>query len=152
MLFSSHSHSSHRPNTPPDMRRNVSLTAMLVVGALGLSACGPGYDDPTEAAEQFGNQLESEQFAALEEAALAHGSIEPATLADSTAALAEFPVSVTLESAAVNEDEAAEHDDAVTATAQYTVTWHLGASVDGDANDGEATRSEEHTSELQSRG
>lgn len=143
MLFSSHSHSSHRPNTPPDMRRNVSLTAMLVVGALGLSACGPGYDDPTEAAEQFGNQLESEQFAALEEAALAHGSIEPATLADSTAALAEFPVSVTLESAAVNEDEAAEHDDAVTATAQYTVTWHLGASVDGDANDGEATEEED---------
>ncbi|MDN6680207.1 MAG: penicillin-binding protein [Yaniella sp.] len=94
------------------------MTAMLVVGTLGLSACGQ-VDDPTQAAEQFAEQLSSDQLEALDGASLAKGSMEPESLAEATDALAPYPVTVSLDS--VVEDDA----DELTATADYTVTWNL---------------------------
>ncbi|MDN6637615.1 MAG: penicillin-binding protein [Yaniella sp.] len=94
------------------------MTAMLVVGTLGLSACGQ-VDDPTQAAEQFAEQLSSDQLEALDGASLAKGSMEPESLAEATAALAAYPATVSLDS--VVEDDA----DELTATADYTVTWNL---------------------------
>ncbi|MDN6172842.1 MAG: penicillin-binding protein [Yaniella sp.] len=94
------------------------MTAMLVVTTLGLTACGQ-VDDPTQAAEQFAEQLSSDQLEALDGASLAKGSMEPESLAEATAALAAYPATVSLDS--VVEDDA----DELTATADYTVTWNL---------------------------
>ncbi len=96
---------------------------MLVVTTLGLSACGQ-VDDPTQAAEQFAEQLSSEQLQALEGASFAEGSMDPASLVEATAALSDYPVTVSLDS--VVEDEADEH----TATADYTVTWDVSDGTD----------------------
>ncbi|MDN6521441.1 MAG: penicillin-binding protein, partial [Yaniella sp.] len=81
-------------------------------------ACGQ-VDDPTQAAEQFAEQLSSDQLEALDGASLAKGSMEPESLAEATAALAAYPATVSLDS--VVEDDA----DELTATADYTVTWNL---------------------------
>lgn len=101
---------------------------MVVVGTLGLSACG-SVDDPTQAAELFAEQLGSEQLEAFGDASLAEGSTDPEVLTESTAALADYPVTVSLES--VVEEETEEP----TATAAYTVTWDLSAGADADTAD-----------------
>src|SRR5699024_6018143 len=63
--------------------------------------------------------------------ALTDDSMDPAALADAVAQLERFPLSVTLESAQLDETD----DETVTATAQYTITWDL---TPGDtAEDGE---------------
>lgn len=108
---------------------------------MGLTACGPGYDDPNEAAEQFANNLESEHLEAFEDTVLADGSINPEALTEATSSLTNYPVSVTLESAIVDEDEQASEDAPVTATAQYTVEWDLSGNTkfsEEDATDQEA--------------
>mgnify|MGYP001012218694 CR=1 FL=1 len=122
------------------------MTAMLVVGTLGLSACGQ-VDDPTQAAEQFAEQLSSDQLEALDGASLAKGSMEPESLAEATAALAAYPATVSLDS--VVEDDA----DELTATADYTVTWNLSdgteaedAAEASDAPDESDATSEDHWS------
>ncbi|MGO1961486.1 MAG: hypothetical protein ACTH1B_10715, partial [Yaniella sp.] len=122
------------------------MTAMLVVGTLGLSACGQ-VDDPTQAAEQFAEQLSSDQLEALDGASLAEGSMEPESLAEATAALAAYPATVSLDS--VVEDDA----DELTATADYTVTWNLSdgteaedAAEASDAPDESDATSEDHWS------
>ena len=122
------------------------MTAMLVVGTLGLSACGQ-VDDPTQAAEQFAEQLSSDQLEALDGASLAEGSMEPESLAEATAALAAYPATVSLDS--VVEDDA----DELTATADYTVTWNLSDGIEAedaaeasDAPDESDATSEDHWS------
>lgn len=145
------SHSTHTQRTLGHYgwlnRRTIGWTSLLVVSALGLSACGPGYDDPTDAAEQFGTQLASHDVETLEESTMAEGSIEPEALIKSTEALADYPVSITLDTASVNEDDQASDEQPVTATAQYTVTWDLSgttAETDGDA-DNQTPEDEETT-------
>lgn len=122
------------------------MTAMLVVGTLGLSACGQ-VDDPTQAAEQFAEQLSSDQLEALDGASLAKGSMDPESLAEATAALAAYPATVSLDS--VVEDDA----DELTATADYTVTWNLSGGTEtedaaeaSDAPDESDATSEDHWS------
>ncbi|NLZ97842.1 MAG: penicillin-binding protein [Micrococcus sp.] len=122
------------------------MTAMLVVTTLGLTACGQ-VDDPTQAAEQFAEQLSSDQLEALDGASLAKGSMEPESLAEATAALAAYPATVSLDS--VVEDDA----DELTATADYTVTWNLSdgtgaedAAEASDAPDESDATSEDHWS------
>jgi len=119
---------------------------MLVVTTLGLTACGQ-VDDPTQAAEQFAEQLSSDQLEALDGASLAKGSMEPESLAEATAALAAYPATVSLDS--VVEDDA----DELTATADYTVTWNLSdgtgaedAAEASDAPDESDATSEDHWS------
>lgn len=102
---------------------------MFLVGALGLTACGPGYDDPNSAAEQLGTHLESTELEAFENVALADGSTNPAAIAESAAPLQNYPVVLTLDSVSVNEDEQTQ-DDGTTATADYTVTWDLSGGSD----------------------
>ena len=120
------------------------MTAMLVVGTLGLSACGQ-VDDPTQAAEQFAEQLSSDQLEALDGASLAKGSMEPESLAEATAALAAYPATVSLDS--VVEDDA----DELTATADYTVTWNLsdGTEAEDAAEASDAPDESDATSEDQ---
>lgn len=120
-------------------RRTPSLTALLVVGALGLSACGPGYDEPTDAAEQVANHLESDQLESFEDLPLAEGSTEPEAIAEATEQLANYPRTVNLESVAVDEEEQTSEEEPVTATAQYLVTWDLsGGGTQTDTDDEEA--------------
>ncbi|MGO1537651.1 MAG: penicillin-binding transpeptidase domain-containing protein, partial [Yaniella sp.] len=109
-------------------------------------ACGQ-VDDPTQAAEQFAEQLSSDQLEALDGASLAKGSMEPESLAEATAALAAYPATVSLDS--VVEDDA----DELTATADYTVTWNLSdgteaedAAEASDAPDESDATSEDHWS------
>lgn len=120
------------------------MTAMLVVGTLGLSACGQ-VDDPTQAAEQFAEQLSSDQLEALDGASLAKGSMDPESLAEATAALAAYPATVSLDS--VVEDDA----DELTATADYTVTWNLsgGTETEDAAEASDAPEESDATSEDQ---
>lgn len=120
------------------------MTAMLVVGTLGLSACGQ-VDDPTQAAEQFAEQLSSDQLEALDGASLAKGSMDPESLAEATAALAAYPATVSLDS--VVEDDA----DELTATADYTVTWNLsgGTETEEVAEASDAPEESDATSEDQ---
>lgn len=120
------------------------MTAMLVVGTLGLSACGQ-VDDPTQAAEQFAEQLSSDQLEALDGASLAKGSMDPESLAEATAALAAYPATVSLDS--VVEDDA----DELTATADYTVTWNLsgGTETEDVAEASDAPEESDATSEDQ---
>ena len=108
---------------------------MLLVGVLGLAACGPNYDDPNSAAEQLGTHLESNQLEAFEGVTLAEGSTEPAALAESAAALANYPVTLTLNSVSVDEDEQTQDDDATSATAAYTVAWDLSGGTETAAQD-----------------
>lgn len=143
MLSSSH---SHQVSASRHRHRIFGMTAMLVVGTLGLSACGQ-VDDPTQAAEQFAEQLSSDQLEALDGASLAKGSMEPESLAEATDALAAYPATVSLDS--VVEDDA----DELTATADYTVTWNLSdgtetedAAEASDAPDESDTTSEEQWS------
>ena len=145
MVTSHSANSQHAPEhfTGSASRRTLSLTALLVVGALGLSACGPGYDEPTEAAEHFADHLESEQLEALHDTALADGSTEPATVAEATESLASYPRSVSLESASVDEDDQVSDEEPVTATAQYTVTWDLSST----GSESESPADEEEPSE-----
>src|SRR5699024_4282134 len=100
-------------------RATVGLSFVLVA-ALGLTACGPSADDPTEAAEQFGQQLSSDEFEALQDATLTDESVDPEQLIEATDALANYPVTVALDSASIDENE---NEDTTTATADYTVTW-----------------------------
>ncbi|MDN6457903.1 MAG: penicillin-binding protein, partial [Yaniella sp.] len=109
-------------------------------------ACGQ-VDDPTQAAEQFAEQLSSDQLEALDGASLAKGSMEPESLAEATAALAAYPATVSLDS--VVEDDA----DELTATADYTVTWNLSDGIEAedaaeasDAPDESDATSEDHWS------
>ncbi|MDN6358637.1 penicillin-binding transpeptidase domain-containing protein [Yaniella sp.] len=120
------------------------MTAMLVVTTLGLTACGQ-VDDPTQAAEQFAEQLSSDQLEALDGASLAKGSMEPESLAEATAALAAYPATVSLDS--VVEDDA----DELTATADYTVTWNLsdGTETEDAAEASDAPEESDTTSEDQ---
>lgn len=120
------------------------MTAMLVVGTLGLSACGQ-VDDPTQAAEQFAEQLSSDQLEALDGASLAKGSMDPESLAEATAALAAYPATVSLDS--VVEDDV----DELTATADYTVTWNLsgGTETEDAAEASDAPEESDATSEDQ---
>lgn len=130
------SRSAHSQPAPkhigPLTKRRISVTSLVLVSALGLAACGPGYDDPTETAEQFGSDLASDDLENLEESMLADGSIEPATLVESIAALQNYPVTVTLDAANVNENDEASDDQTVTATAEYIVTWDLSGQTGSD--------------------
>ena len=127
---------SHSANSQPApssstgfaSRRTLSLTALLVVGALGLSACGPGYDEPTDAAEQMANHLESDQLESFEETTSAQDSTEPSVIAEATEQLADYPRTVNLESVTVDEEEQSSDEEPITATAQYRVTWDLSGS------------------------
>jgi len=147
---------SHSANTQPTSRsasfpavkRAMSLTATLLVGALGLTACGPGYDEPNDAAEQFGNQLESDQLEAFEGASLSQNSADPAAIVESTQALMHYPRSVTLDSVAVDDQDQTSDDEVVTATAQYTVTWNL--SEQTTTEDEETQDDSEDTAESES--
>lgn len=116
-------------------KRTVSSVSMFLVVALGLTACGPSYDDPTTAAEQLGTHLESNQLEAFEDVSLAAGSTEPAAIAESTAALEDYPVTLILESVSVVEEEQAQDDEATTATAEYSVTWDLSGGSDSATQD-----------------
>ncbi|GAA2043479.1 penicillin-binding transpeptidase domain-containing protein [Yaniella flava] len=113
--------SSDQARSSRRRRATVGLSLVLI-GALGLTACGPSADDPTEAAEQFGQQLGSDQFEALQDATLTDESVDPERLAEATAALENYPVTVTLDAASIDEND---DDDTTTATAEYTVTWDL---------------------------
>ncbi|WP_082911751.1 penicillin-binding transpeptidase domain-containing protein [Enteractinococcus helveticum] len=144
MMSSTHT-AHHSQSTAPSRifrRRRYSLTAVLIAGALGLSACGPNVPDPTDTAQQFADQLVSEEFSGLTDLALTDDSMDPAALADAVAQLQRFPLSVSLDSAQVDDTD----DETVTATAQYTVTWDLtpGGTPDGegDANE-DAAESED---------
>lgn len=128
MISASHSHQTKRT---PRRHRILGLTATLVIGTLGLSACG-SVDDPTQAAEQFAEQLSSEQLQALEGANLAEGSIPREALVEATSALDDYPVAVSLNSAVENESN---NSDDVTATADYTVTWDLSGGAEPEAPD-----------------
>jgi len=128
MLTPSHSANTQHTSRSalfPAGKRALSLTATLLVGALGLTACGPGYDDPNDAAEQLGNQLESDQLAGFEGASLSQDSADPAAIVESAQALMHYPRSVTLDSVAVDDQDQTSDDEVVTATAQYTITWNL---------------------------
>ncbi len=118
-------HTAHHPKSTltaaAPWRRRLSLTATLVVGALGLSACGPNVPDPTEAAQQFAEQLATEDLTELSDLALTDDSMDPAALADAVQQLERFRRTVHVESAQVDDSDG----DAVTATANYTVTWDL---------------------------
>ena len=112
-------------------RKSASLSLVLVA-ALGLSACGSQVAEPEEAAETFAEQLSSEQLEELQDATLTKGSVDPETIVESTAALEDFPVSVILDSAETDDDA---NDDKTTATAQYTVTWDLSKDTDSDSEE-----------------
>ena len=114
-----HSKSTHRTIVP--WGRRLSLTATLIIGALGLSACGPNVPDPTEAAQQFADRLATEDLTGLTELTLTDDSMDPAALADAVEELERFPLTVQVDSAEVDDSD----DDTVTATANYTVTWVL---------------------------
>ena len=111
-------------------RRKPTVLSLALVATLGLSSCGSQLTDPDEAAERFGEQLSSEHLEALQDATLAHDSIEPEAVVDSTAALADFPVSVTLETAETDDDATG---DETTATAEYTVSWDLAQGDDSES-------------------
>ncbi len=133
MMSSTHTaHHSQSTASSRIFRRRYSLTAVLIAAALGLSACGPNVPDPTDTAQQFANQLVSEEFSGLTDLSLTDDSIDPAALADALAQLQRFPLSVSLDSAQMDDTD----DDTVTATAQYTVTWDLtpGEAADEDDN------------------
>lgn len=76
-----------------------------------------------------------DQLDALQESTLAEGSVGPEALAEATAAQPGYPVTVTLNSAVVNERDHEDFDAAgptpegseelVTASTHYTVTWDL---------------------------
>lgn len=138
------SHAAHRTSSPRKAaasrgRSTVTFTALTLVAALGLTACGPSVAEPTEAAEQFAEQLSSPEFEGLQDASLAQESIDPEALTESISELENYPVAVTLDSAAVNEDEAddtaQESEDEVTASANYTVTWDLSGGADNESSD-----------------
>lgn len=116
------------PNRSSRRRRRVTGLSIALVAALGLTACGPNADDATEAAEQFAQQLSSEQFEALQDATLTDDSVTPEALSEATEALANYPVTVSLDSASIDEAE----EDTTTATADYTVTWDLSGGGDSD--------------------
>src|SRR5690625_2152140 len=144
------SHSTHTQRTLGHYgwlsRRTIGWTSLLVVSALGLSACGPGYDVPTDAAEQFGTQLASHDVETLEESTMAEGSIEPEALMKSTDALIDDANMNTMDTASVNEEVQASDEQPVTTTTQYSVTWDLyGTTAEnhGDA-DNEETEAEEN--------
>lgn len=124
-----------------------------MVGTLGLSACGTGYADPADAAEQLANHLETDQLESLDEASLAAGSAEPTAIAEATDQLANYPRSVSLESVTVDEDEETSEEDPVTATAQYSVTWDLSGGAkqaetdDEEGNEDSAEESWSYTTE-----
>ena len=130
---------SHQRKYPPFRPRFFGLTATLVVATLGLSACG-SVDDPTQAAEQFAEQLSSEQLKALEGVDLADGSTDRDALVEAIAELENFPVEVTLDS--VVEDDSDDSED-VTATADYTVTWDLSGGHEADTSDDASNETED---------
>ena len=116
-----HTSTSRSRSERAPRRRRHTLTALLLAGGLGLTACGPNVPDPTEAAELFVDQLATEDFTGLTELPLTADSMDPAALADAVAQLERFPLTITVDSAAVDETD----DDTTTATAHYTVTWDL---------------------------
>lgn len=137
------SHAAHRTISPRRSagrrgRPAVTLTALTLAVALGFTACGPNVAEPDEPAEQFAEHLSSEGFEGLQDATLAPGSMDPGALAESTAALEDYPVSVSLDSAVVDEepaeDVAGDTDDLVTASADYTVTWDLSGAADSNSS------------------
>ena len=135
MMSSTHTahHTQSTASSRTFRRRRTSLTAVLIAGTLGLSACGPNVPDPTDTAQRFADQLVSEEFSGLADLALTDDSMDPAALADAVAQLERFPLSVSLESAQVDDTD----DETVTATAQYTVTWDLTPEATPDEGDGE---------------
>lgn len=143
MLSSSHrvtSQLSSGPSSGGKPRTTIGVSIALAA-ALGFSACGSGASDPADAAEQFGNQLSSDEFEGMQEATLTEGSVDPDALADATASLASYPVTVALDSAEINDSE----DDETTATAGYTVTWDL--SGGGETEDDESSDEWSYTTE-----
>src|SRR5699024_5384923 len=108
------------------------ITGMLIASTMLLSACGTGIEDPTEAAQTFGEQLESEEFLALQDAQLATGSIQPQTFSNGLEALAQYPMNITLDSAEIHENQ--DDSEQTTATANYTVQWDLTPGVDSSAS------------------
>ena len=83
MMSSTHTaHHSQSTASSRIFRRRYSLTAVLIAAALGLSACGPNVPDPTDTAQQFADQLVSEEFSGLTDLSLTDDSIDPAALAD----------------------------------------------------------------------
>ncbi|GAA4108857.1 penicillin-binding transpeptidase domain-containing protein [Enteractinococcus coprophilus] len=123
MMATTHTahHSTSTKTTPTHWGRRLSLTATLIIGALGLNACGPNVPDPTEAAQQFADQLATEDLIGLTDLALTADSMDPAALADAVEELERFSLTVHLDSAEVDDSDG----DEVTATANYTVTWDL---------------------------
>ena len=121
-------HTTSTTTTPSPWRHRLSLTATLVIGVLGLSACGPTAPDPTDAAQQFADHLATEEFTGLADQPLTDDSMDPAALADTVQQLEQFPLTVHLESAQIDDSDA----DTVTATANYTVTWDLTRGSDSE--------------------
>src|SRR5699024_2284576 len=112
MMSSTHTaHHSQSTASSRIFRRRYTLTAVLIAAALGLSACGPNVPDPTDTAEQFAKRLVSAEFSGLTDLSLTDDSIDPAALADAVAQLQGFPLSVSLDSAQVDDTD----DDTVTA-------------------------------------
>lgn len=128
-------------------RRIVGWTSLLLVSALGLSACGPGYDDPTEAADAFGTHLASPGFEGLEDTTLAENSVSSEELSDALGTLTNYPVTVTLDTATVDEEDETSGDHPVTATARYNVSWDLSGGADHQEDAGDAASEDENASD-----
>jgi len=142
MMASSHSHTfTRRPTSKPIRRPVLKLTG--VIAAFTLTACGSNIPDPGDAAADFAEQLASEELQELQDTTLTAGSVDPAAMAEATAALANYPVTVTLDSTEINDDDDTleqsavpqDAEDQVTATANYTVTWDLSGGDTSEATD-----------------
>ncbi|WBL20406.1 penicillin-binding transpeptidase domain-containing protein [Citricoccus sp. NR2] len=126
--------------------RALGLGAAGIAFALTLSSCGTSLPDPNDTAEAWASQLASDELTEVDTAALAADSSEPDALVEALAQLESYPVTVTLDEVAVDEeaegtDEA--EDAPATATATYTVTWDLSGETSEESDQSEATESAE---------
>lgn len=120
---------------PPRKSAALPLSALGVALTVGLTSCGANLPEPTEAAEQFADQLASEDLSELDSAALTDDSVEPQALAEATESLADYPVTVSVDSAVIDEDEGADEADSETASAEFTVTWHLDGTTESEESE-----------------
>ncbi|MGO1183121.1 MAG: penicillin-binding transpeptidase domain-containing protein [Micrococcaceae bacterium] len=133
------SHPARSPQPPRSSRfssRFLGLGSLGVVLALTLSSCGTALPEPNNAAEAWVSQLTSEDLAEVDTDALATESSDPEALVEALSQLEQYPMTVTLDAVAVDEETedsdgsdgaegAADEDAPATATATYTVSWDL---------------------------